>query len=536
MYWRPKAPGEWPTLGWIALGWMMDNLAMPDRGDYEPFIPTTEQAQFILNFYRLDHNSGKRRYRRGVISRAKGWGKSPFLAAIACFEALGPAVPAGWDDDGRPMGIPWSNIRTPYVQLAAVSEDQTRNAWSPLLEMLRMGPIMDRVRGLEPLESFVNLPRGRIEFSTSAATSKEGQRPIFSVLDQTEEWKPSNGGVKLAATIRRNLGKTGGASIESPNAFEPGAGSVAEDSAVYAAKIAEGKARDDGLYYDHREAPADTDMHDRDSLLKSLEYVYGDSHWVDLERIVAEIWDPATDPQDARRFYLNQITHAPDSWLSQPEWRGCLDESKQLVDGDIITLGFDGSKSRKRGVADATALVACRVSDGHTELIRAWEQPDGARGVDWEVPATEVDAQVRDCFKRFKVIGFYADPAKWESWIAAWEAAFHHKLRLKASPKHPIEWWINNGRSATVAKSVQSFHTAVLEKQLTHDGGAVLTRHILNARREPRTQGVWIRKDHPDSSRKIDAAWAAVLAWQARLDAVAAGHSRPAAPIPRRIR
>jgi hypothetical protein len=286
-----------------------------------------------------------------VLSRPKGWGKSPLLAAIACAEALAPVVPAGWDSKGRPVARPWAEIRTPWIQLAAVSEDQTRNAWAPLLEMLREGPAIDEY-DVEPLDTFVNLPKGRIEFVTSAATSREGNRPNFAVLDQTEEWKPSNGGVKLAATIRRNLGKTGGASIESPNAYEPGAESVAEGSAEYAVRIAEGRARDDGLLYDHREWPPETEMSDRESLIAGLAVAYGDSAeqaggWVDLERIAAEVYDPATNPQDARRYYGNQITHASDAWLSQPEWARCLDVTKSVSDREQITLGFDGSRKRR---------------------------------------------------------------------------------------------------------------------------------------------------------------------------------------------
>jgi hypothetical protein len=368
--WKPSYPGEVPTLGWYVIDWMSSNLATPDLPEYEPLRLTPEQAQFVLNFYAIDPRSGRRRIRRAVYSRPKGSGKSPFLAGIAAVEGLADVVPDGWDAHGQPVGKPWTDLRTPLVQLAAVSEDQTKNSWTPLLEMLRDGPVVDNYPGLEVFDSFVNLPRGRIEFVTSSATSREGNRPVFSVLDQTEEWKPSNGGVKLAATIRRNLGKTGGSSIEAPNAFEPGAGSVAEHSAEYASKITEGRARDEGLLWDHREAPPDTDMSDRDSLLAGLLYAYGDSAadnggWVDLDRIVAEVWDPDTDPQDARRFYLNQVTHATDAWLSQPEWAACAAPDKVVGDGEAVTLGFDGSKGRTRGVADSTGIVGCRVSDGH---------------------------------------------------------------------------------------------------------------------------------------------------------------------------
>jgi hypothetical protein len=229
--WKPAYPGEVPTLGFGVLDWITAYLATPDRSEYEPMVLTREQAQFVLNFYAVDSRTGlRRRRRRGVYSRSKGSGKSPFLAALACAEALGEVVPDGFDAAGRPRGRPWSSLRTPWVQLAAVSEDQTRNAWAPLLEMLREGPAVDEFPGVEPMETFVALPKGRIEFVTSAATSREGNRPVFAVLDQTEEWKPSNGGVKLAATIRRNLGKTNGTSIESPNAFEPGAATTSTRS------------------------------------------------------------------------------------------------------------------------------------------------------------------------------------------------------------------------------------------------------------------------------------------------------------------
>jgi phage terminase large subunit-like protein len=74
-----------------------------------------------------------------------------------------------------------------------------------------------------------------------------------------------------------------------------------------------------------------------------------------------------------------------------------------------------------------------------------------------------------------------------------------------------------------IVRAVEQFHSAVVDGDLTHDGSSALTRHVLNARRRVGRSGVTIAKEHPDSMRKVDAAIAAVLAWQARLDAVAAG-------------
>jgi hypothetical protein len=519
MPWKPSRPGEIPTLGWGVLDWMSEVLAAPDRSDYEPFVPTRDQAGFVLRLYQLDPRTGRRVHRRAVYSRPKGSGKSPFLAAIVLAECLAEVVPDGWDAYGQPVARPWSDLRTPWGQVMAVSEDQTRNAWAPLLEMLRNGPACDIYPNLDPMDTFVALPAGRIEAVTASATSREGNRPIICLLDQTESWSPSNGGVRLAAVARRNLGKTNGVSVEAPNAYVPGSGSVAQSSAEYAALITAGKAKDEGLLYDHREAPAGTRLDDRDSLLAGLQVAYGDSAavnggWVDLDRIVAEIWDPATDPQDARQYYLNQITHASDSWLSQPEWAACADATRHLADRELVTLGFDGSVRD-----DASALVACRVADGHLEVLGVWE-PRGAKD-DAQVDREAVDAAVEAAFGRFDVAGMYCDPALWQDYVDRWTQKYGAKVRQKASANRPLEWWTN--RPTAMAAALERFHTAVLGGQLSHDGDSLLTSHVLNARRRESRSGLLIGKEHPKSARKIDAAMAAVLAYECRSDAVASG-------------
>jgi hypothetical protein len=467
-------------------------------------------------------------------------------------EGLAPVVPNGWDADGQPVGMPWAEIRKPLVEIAAVSEDQVdTNTWSPLLDILTRGPVIDAYPGLEPMAGFVQLPYGRIQKRTAAAGSAKGAPAVFVVCDQTEEWTTSNGGIKLFNTLRNNVIKRGGHLLESPNAFIPGLGSVAENSSQAHGLMMAGKTRDEtGLMYDHREAPPETDMADADSLMAGLAVAYGDSAdvdqcaihnppcrrpgWVDLGHIRSSIWDPDADPQVSRSDFLNQVTHASDSWLSQPEWAACGPQSdgefRVVHDRDPVVLGFDGSRKRARGVTDATALIGCRVSDGHLFEIEVWEQPTTPGHDDWEVPVTLVDAKVRETFARHNVVGFYADPAKWESYIAAWEAAFGARLKVKSTRDHPIEWWMTGGRAASTVRALEQFHSAVVDRELSHDGSSTLARHVVNARRRTSRSGLQIAKEHPDSPRKIDAAVAAVLAWQARLDALAAGVGSRSAP------
>lgn len=549
MPWRPEFPGEVPTLGWIALRWIGDHLVVPDGPlAGEPLDFTREQAQFLLNFYRLDPHwegpvvkgsalSNARRVRRAILSRPKGWGKSPVLAAIAIFEAVGPALCDGWDANGRPVGREWASLGfRAKAQIIATSEDQTSNTWEPLLDMIRNGPLADDP-DIVPMDTFVRLPRGRIEFTTSSATSREGGRPVFASLDQTESWHDSNGGKKLAGAVRRNLAKVQGTSIETPNAYRPGDDSVAEGSFKAAALQAAGRTRGGGVLLDHREAPPETDPEDRESLIAGLAHAYGDSAdvaggWVDLDRIAADYWDVDTDPQDARMYYLNQVTHAATAWLSQPEWSACYAPDGRAPDGDMITLGFDGSRRRARGIVDATALVGCHVATGYTWPIGIWEQPDGPSGKDWEVPRPEVMAAVRGAFKQWRVVGFFADPARWETEVASWEAEWGRALVVKATAQHPVEWWMTGGRTSMIVKAVEAAEHAIREGNLTHDGSYALTRHCLNARRKETPSGITITKEHPDSRRKIDGAVALVLANWARVQAVAKGLDRARARRP----
>jgi hypothetical protein len=121
------------------------------------------------------------------------------------------------------------------------------------------------------------------------------------------------------------------------------------------------------------------------------------------------------------------------------------------------------------------------------------------------------------------VVGFYADPAKWEQTIGTWEATYGSRLLVKSTRDHPIQWWMTGGRATVTVAALRRFQEAIVEKEITFDGAAALTRHLRNARRRVSRTGIQIAKANPDSPLKIDAAVAATFAYTARMDAVAAG-------------
>ena len=496
------------TLGWEILEWGSKYLAQPDganKGDTWRY--TKEQARFVLWFYAIDRK-GTFKYRRALLARPKGWGKSPLLAAISCTELLGPVQFSGFDSYGNPVGRP---SYSPLIQLAAVSEAQTDNTMSLVIEMLGEGEASDAY----PLDiglSRILTKGGRLEPVTAQARSREGQRPTFAVLDETHLWVPSNGGDKLAATIRRNLGKINGRSIETTNAYLPGEESVAEDSHHYWEAIQRGDVTNPGLLFDFRQAPSDTPYERSQERRTGLVHVYGDAAkerggWVDLDRIEQEMDDPATKEADGRRFYYNQITQGSLQWINPQKWKTCEYQNlRPLSRRDAITLGFDG------GIRDdSTALVACRIEDSAIFPIKVWEKPDGVKN--WEVDFVAVDDFVREFLRTHNVIRMNCDPAYWQDIVGRWAVDHDEDIVW--------EWWTN--RKKAMAEANERFHTAVEQGQIMHPGDEVLSRHVLNAHITESPWGDLLRKDVRGGSRKIDAAIAAVLAYEARAEAIEDG-------------
>ena len=523
--WRKTVDGGWwlpeMTLGWGVINWLANYVKSPG-GEHagEPFMPTLEQARFILHWYAVDE-SGKHTYRSGVLRRLKGWGKDPLSAALALAELCGPVAFDRFDLRGDPIGKP---RHASWVQIVAVSQEQTKNTMS--LFPVMVSSQMKKDFGLEVNRTIIySEAGGRIEAVTSSPYAMEGNRPSLVIRNETQWWIESNDGHQLAGVIEGNVTKTfGSRTLSICNAHIPGEDSVAErDYDAWQATTA-GDAVDVGALYDALEAPADTPVSEIPSeredpqgyaegiakLRAGIEIARGDSVWLPVESIVESILDVKNPVTESRRKFLNQVNAAEDSWIAPVEWDAITLPEAELVRGDQITLGFDGSKTN-----DWTAVVACRVEDGCLFLIKAWNperQPDG------EVPRVDVDATVRSCFDRYDVVGFRADVYQFESYVDQWSRDFKRKIKINASPGNPVAYDMR-GNKKRFALDCERFLDSVLERELVHDGDTVLRQHILNAKRSPTVyDAISIRKASKDSSKKIDAAVCAVLAFGGRQD------------------
>lgn len=508
MPWRgPEFEGELPSLGWTLLDWWADYLPSP-RDPEAPLIFTDEQARILIGWYSIDPVTGRFFHRRGQSRRSKGWGKSPVEAAKCIAELAGPVVFDGWDEDGEPVARPWGLKDDPdaLVQIAAVSEDQTENTHAVVYSLLTMndGRAADELHvdaGLTRSYLRDGNHRGHLEPVTAAAGSREGQPVTYGCLDETHLWKRSNGGRRLAATLRRNVGKMGGRTYETTNSYDPGDDSVAQ--ATEKAFLSGAP----GIFVDAVEAPRLDLAGATDAEMRAaLAVAYGDSWWVDLDRIVADVRDPDTTTEDAQRFFFNWSVKSSERAIDPVKWaERAADPYRIVADGEYVALGFDGSIS-----GDATSLHGC-TADGHVFEIYVWERPEKAET--WRVPRKEVREMVAYCFDTYRVGRMFCDPPRWQTEIDDWAETYGDEIVLM----------LDTNQASRFAPACERFTTAVEEGGLTHDGASTTAEHVHALGRKKvrlhdedadgRTRFVFVKSD----TRKIDAGISATLAFHAAM-------------------
>jgi hypothetical protein len=518
------------TLGWHALAWTATYL---QHYAGKPWRYTAEQARLTLWWYAMDPVTNRFLWRDGVIQRLKGWGKDPVVASWGAFEFVGPCRFDKVADEGNEWDVPpgqplGAQHPAAWVQMAAVSQDQTRNTMTIFPSLLSKRAIQEYRIELGKEIIYADKGRARIEAVTSSPRALEGGRPSATYPNETHHWVESNSGHDMAAVIERNATKSAdGASrtLAITNAFEPGEDSVAERTRDAYEAAEAGRAVDVGLFYDTLEAPPEAKL-TAEWIEPTLRAVRGDSTWLDIERLKASILDVRNPPSRSRRFWYNQIAAAEDAWMARYEWDACKREDLALADGDEVVLFFDGSKSD-----DATGLAACRMSDGLVSALGVWQKPANWPSpntpgfVPYRVPRDEVHGVVENAFSRFKVLAFFADPGSgqddddgemyWDAHIDTWGQTWGPKLALRSvlsGPRaHAVRWDMRDTRNQeTFTEAVKRTHADVLERTLIHDGHKVLRTHVINARRRTNRWGITIGKEHRESARKIDLAVCAV--------------------------
>jgi hypothetical protein len=559
------------SLGWLAVAWMEHFVVHgPGSVQGQPVRHGPEYTGFVVDCYMVgEHPSNNHLlYDSSFLSRPKGTDKSGLGARLALFEALGPCRFTGswarggevytdpWGlgfryvyQPGEPMGRP---ILAPVIRCMATEETQVSNVFETIYYNLTQDqddPPLSYVPNIDVGVSQVLLPhRGKIVVSTSSSASKDGGRETWLIMDETHLYTTPEL-KRMYRTVTRNLRKRkfvdGTWFLETTTMFAPGEDSMAEATFTEAESLREGRKKRGRhrVLFDHRWGEC-VDLADEAALRHAISEAYGDAMaWMDLDSLVDEFYDTRNTAADSRRYFLNAKTSSSDAWITEHEWAACKRPGQGLKRGDMVTLGLDGSVRD-----DATALVACRVSDGHLELIGLWEKPEGPEGEDWQVDTESVDAAVATAMQYFDVVGFFMDPPHWRDYGSRWHNEYAGKMKVAATAKRPLEWWTN--RPTAMVAALERFFEAVLDGRIGYTPpedragreqqlALAFSRHVLNARRADSRAGIQIRKEGGrHSPRKIDAGVAAVLAYEAACEAVAAGVTPRSSQllVPRRIR
>lgn len=530
----------------VVPAWIEAHDVVPDGPRVgQPFRLYDYQLLYIANFYRVREDAvwdeanplraGAFVYRRGVLVGPQKVGKNPMIAAQVTVEAVGPALFAGWagDDEGyvcrdhgcpcgweypyepgEPKGMAWS---TPLIQITAVSEDSTENTYDALRPMIELGPLSDLIP--KTGEEFIRLPNGgRVDTVTSNARSRLGQRVTFAPQDEVGLYTQRNGMAKLADTQYRGLAGMGGRASLTSNAWDPTEHSVAQ-------MMFESKA--DDIYRQMVNPPKSLSYGNKAERRKIHRAVYPpdtlreNGGHVDLGAIEAEAADLAErDLAQAARFFGNLIVSGSGKAVDIERWDALHADTlpRPRSDdgpGDLIVIGFDGSRTD-----DHTVMIGTGVVSGVQWPLGMWDP----REYDGHIPADVVTATLEQALTDYEVLRVYCDPPKWEETIATWAGRWGESLIF--------EWYTN--RLKAMAYATASWASAVAAGELRHcPAGADCTRfseYVGNAvkfdtgyKDEDKTP-LWIPvKDAKNSPRKIDAVPAAILSWEARRDAISAG-------------
>jgi phage terminase large subunit-like protein len=410
-------------------------------------------------------------------------GKTTMLAALALYELV--------YGRGRPE-----------ILLAAASDRQAGRLFDAAARFVRRHPVLRDTLRVRDHEGLIVREDGlgSIIRLTSDPNRLYGYSPTLVICDELAFWSTPQLRRAYAALT------SGGGARTAPRTFTittAGEASQRHDSILGAildaALDADDVTRKPGLtvcrlreastlVYAY-EAPT-TDLHD----VKALKLA-NPASWISEEYLRRQVENP--ELTDAQVLQLHGCVWAATSetWIAPQEWAACIDHARVIEPGATIVLGFDGSARR-----DSTCLVACTLG-GFVAVVETWERPDRAK--DWQVPRDEVADAIAQMMADFDVRELVCDPPGWISEIQTWE--HQYEGRVSQFPTSVRE---------RMAQACDRFRADVLERTLTHDGNAVLARHVGHAVAKLTPYGTTITKNHPDSPRRIDCAVAAVIAYE----------------------
>ncbi len=519
----------WPTLGPEICDWIEDSL-VHGPGDIlgEPVTLTDEFRLYIYRAYEIYPRghmlAGRRRFKRCVLCRRKGVGKTELGAWIALAE-LDDEAPVrcdGWRrEDGVwvPVGRP---VRDPMVLMFAYTEEQADDlaydAAKKILESCTLGEKYDvgeeRIMFADRRGRIIP---GELKALASAPSAREGARTTHQHVDEPHLWTTPRHH-RTYTTILDNVPKRLEADAwthETSTMYGVAEGSILEFTHLAAEAIGRGEIEADQaqLLFDHRQASVEWNLGKRDELLEAIKEASGDAwEFADPHAIAGRLQNLDTDGPNFRRKWLNQPWSTATRMFSPGAWEKRKAARKPFVEpGTEIVLMFDGSYAR-----DSTGIVGATVEEKpYLFVVEAWERP--LTQPHWRTPRLEVDAAIDEAMSTWRVLELACDPPGW-----------HHELEEWADIYGDVVTRFETAKPSMMGPASDAFDQALSDGGFSHDGDERLARHVANCVPAKRRGYVVPTKEYDDSPKKIDLAIGAIGAFQrARWHHVNGGFAEP---------
>lgn len=381
------------------------------------------------------------------------------------------------------------------VVAVAAEKEQARIVFGEAKRMIESCELADQV---QLYKDSIYVPDSKSVFRvvSAEAYSKEGLNPSRVIMDELHAHKNRElfDVFSLAMGNRGKIAQLVAITTAGVKSDSTGRDSIAYTLYQYGQKVARGEIVDPSFFMAWWQAPDECDFRDPKNWELANPGFDDIVSWQDFESAVRR-----TPEAEFRTKRLNQWVSGSVAWLPYGAWDSCAGEF-ELHNDDEIVLGFDGSYS-----GDASVIVGAVVPKSEDDpvkvfLVKAWEKDLTLHGDDWRVDTLEVEQTILDfCQTHPNVREIVCDPYRWQRSMGVLEDA---GLPVVEYPQQP----------SRMIRACQVFYDAVAEKRLVHNGEPILSRHLDNAVTKMTPAGVHIRKESPNSPRKIDAAVAAVMA------------------------
>ncbi|MGO8770094.1 terminase TerL endonuclease subunit [Mycobacterium sp.] len=419
-------------------------------------------------------SDGRYRYRRALLEVPKGNGKTPLSAWIGAYQL--------------------ATQFSPVIPVAAASYDQAELAFGDLRTTVRESPTLSQV--MIPFEGEIQVKDGpgRAYKICAVAGTNDGQRPSTFLADEIHEWVGGNK-ERVHLVISNGATKRDGSLVL--NTTTPGfdldtlAGRLHE----YGLRVNSGEIVDDEFLFVWWGCPADRhDLDTDEGLLAAIRDANpAADKFLNVRDVAARYHQ--IPPNEFYRYHLGLWVVGAQAWLPDGAWDACTDRAATIPDGADVCLGFDGSFNN-----DSTALVVVSCGDvPHVDVVELWEK-DPLDGPDWVVPILDVEDAIRQACRKWQVREIVCDPFRWARTYQILEA---ENLPVVEFPQSP----------SRMTPATQRFFEAVMNRGLTHSGDPRLARHVGNCVIKTDGRGSRVTKESRHSSRKIDLAMAAVMAF-----------------------